>query len=714
MNARAVYEENFAGLLPLLARLDERLSAAVSAAEKLFAARAAGDLYRGLAVTPADVVAALGRVPGKPFLSTTSAIDDIEQTSNSLSVRRLRWLQRVYELSDFDLNALLLGLAPEVDLRYERLYAYLQDDVTRRRPSVDLALNLFCASAGEKWRERDRFSPDAPLLRHHLVEMTAHHEKSPLLARNYWLDEQIVRYLLLNDGMDSRLIPFCHLQDPRSHQSDQLLTPEITSRLRAIAARRISEPVRLSFIGPAHCGQTEAVAFLALEMNMQVLRADFAPSGSGPTLTGDVWQVLAREAWSRGALLHLAGIIPAKTDNATGRSDLWAALRTLSIAFVLEVECDRESGLYGPLATTRVHFSTPTVAQRERCWCQSLDGTSAELTKTSAPLLAERYRLNFSQIKEAAARGIAQHVSADSREAHVAVTLSAREQTRPAMAHFAALIKSERRWKDLVLPEDAVAQLREVCQQFTHRQQVFDDWGFGRKLSSGKGINVLFAGSPGTGKTMAAEVVANALALDLYKIDLAGVVSKYIGETEKNLEQIFNAASTANAILLFDEADALFGRRSEVKDARDRYANLEISYLLQKMEQYEGIAILATNLRENLDDAFVRRLAFIIHFPFPDEVYRRRIWASMWPSTTPLAGDVDLAALAKDLKLSGGHIRNVGLAAAFLAAADGGVVTMQHIRQASQREYQKLGKALATADQPAMAGRAQASKGLPA
>jgi SpoVK/Ycf46/Vps4 family AAA+-type ATPase len=227
-----------------------------------------------------------------------------------------------------------------------------------------------------------------------------------------------------------------------------------------------------------------------------------------------------------------------------------------------------------------------------------------------------------------------------------------------------------------------------------HQQRVLGTWGFDRKLSQGKGVNVLFAGPSGTGKTMAAEIIANELGLDLYKIDLSGIVSKYIGETEKNLDRIFRAAENANAILFFDEADALFGKRSEVRDSHDRYANLEISYLLQKMEAYAGIAILATNLRQNLDDAFVRRLAFTVHFPFPDETSRRRVWAGIWPAETPLAADVDLAFLARQFKLSGGNIKNIALAAAFLAAEDGGRVTMAHLLQATRREYQKLGKVL--------------------
>jgi SpoVK/Ycf46/Vps4 family AAA+-type ATPase len=237
-----------------------------------------------------------------------------------------------------------------------------------------------------------------------------------------------------------------------------------------------------------------------------------------------------------------------------------------------------------------------------------------------------------------------------------------------------------------------VTQLEEICEQVIHRHRVLDDWGFSRRLATGSATTALFVGPSGTGKTMAAEVLARELGLDLYKIDLAGVISKYIGETEKNLERIFAAAQHANAILFFDEAEALFGKRSEVSDAHDRYANIEIAYLLQRMEQYEGIAILATNLRQNMDEAFVRRLQFIVEFPFPDEASRARIWSVLFPREAPCAADIDFSTLARRVPLAGGNIKNVVFGAAFLAAADGSPIAMRHLIQAARREYQKMGK----------------------
>ena len=253
-------------------------------------------------------------------------------------------------------------------------------------------------------------------------------------------------------------------------------------------------------------------------------------------------------------------------------------------------------------------------------------------------------------------------------------------------------------WSDLVLPADRFAQLHEMCHHVRYGPIVYEQWGFDRKLSGGKGLNVLFAGQPGTGKTMAAEVLATDLGLELYKIDLSSVVSKYIGETEKNLEKIFREGQTSNAILFFDEADSLFGKRSQVKDSHDRYANIEISYLLQRMEEYDGIVILATNLRKNLDDAFIRRLHGAIEFPMPEEPDRLEIWQRTFPPEAPIAPDADFSFFAKQFKLSGGNIKNIVLESAFFAAQEGTSIGMSHLVRATRREHQKIGKLIHEAD----------------
>jgi len=267
-----------------------------------------------------------------------------------------------------------------------------------------------------------------------------------------------------------------------------------------------------------------------------------------------------------------------------------------------------------------------------------------------------------------------------------------RKQSREKLNSLARKIKPNYRWEDIILPSDQMEQLREIANYVAQYHTVYSDWGFGRKLSTGKGLNVMFAGVSGTGKTMAAEVIASALGIDLYKIDLSNIVSKYIGETEKNLDRIFHEGQASNAILFFDEADALFGKRSEVRDSHDRYANIEVAYLLQKMDEYEGIVILATNLRKNMDEAFARRMHYTLEFPIPEEADRYRIWQNIFPSEAPLSKDLDLKFMARQFKITGGNIRNIALNAAFLATMNGGVIETTALIRATKREFQKIGK----------------------
>ncbi len=314
--------------------------------------------------------------------------------------------------------------------------------------------------------------------------------------------------------------------------------------------------------------------------------------------------------------------------------------------------------------------------------------------------LSDRFRLTSEQIDNAVA--IANHtaqwqIACDEENVlHIHnLFAAARSQSGRDLATLSQKIVPKYGWHDIVLPPQQLSLLQELCNEAKYQYLVWNTWGFDRKLSLGKGLNVLFSGSPGTGKTMAAEVIAKELQLDLYKIDLSQIVSKYIGETEKSLNQVFTSASNSNAILFFDEADALFGKRSEVRDAHDRYANIETSYLLQKMEEYEGIAILTTNFRSNMDEAFSRRLRFIVEFALPGVKERRCIWERICPEQMPRSQDIDFDFLARQFELAGANIRNVVLRAAFLAADDKqGEVTMRHLILAIRREYQKMGKIL--------------------
>jgi len=351
-----------------------------------------------------------------------------------------------------------------------------------------------------------------------------------------------------------------------------------------------------------------------------------------------------------------------------------------------------------PLEVVTVPLHGLDFTDRRNVWKGQLEAAKIETPKTIDDLSA-LYRLGADEIHRAVNTASEQARLAGRPTSEDDLLEAARIQSSRDLGPMAQRIVPVHQWKYLILSGDRLAQLREIANQARYRHVVFDDWGFGASLSLGKGLSALFSGPPGTGKTMAAEVLANDLRLDLYKIDLSQVVSKYIGETEKNLGRVFSRARTGSCILFFDECDALFGKRTEVKDAHDRYANIEIAYLLQKIDEYDGLSILATNLRQNLDPAFTRRLTFIVDFPFPDEASRKRIWQTIWPAGVPLSRELDFEYIAHQFKLSGGSVKNVALGAAFLAAADGGTeVGTKHLVQAARRELEKMGRSMTRAE----------------
>jgi len=664
-----------------LRKLDASLLRMIEAAGSRTGRGPGEDPFRGLYVCEADVLRELTD-PGKP--------DSGVNAQPLAEGGYFKALAEIYRLSQFELDTLLIALAPEVDPRYERIFAYLQDDVSRRKPSVDLVLTLLCDSAADKLQERTVLAPSSPLLAYGLVRL-AGDELVPALRREVCLDARVASFLLGETGLDARLARFVHLSE--SSGGGVTANEGLLNIARRASAKR-SLP-RVYFRGSDEEEKRAAATAFAFELGAPLLIADTDRAARAAGQFPEWLDCLSRESLLRKAIVYLGGF-DLLTDDA--RDNALAAVRTFPGVVILsgarELRTNREQieGL------VTVPFEIPSSPERREAWETALIGRGVELRGPALNGLAECFRFNRSQIEDAAetAANLAEY------RGEVACVEHAFEAARVRSGHELASLTRKvvpvHGWDDLVLPVDAMEQLREICSRVAHRHQVLGEWGFENKLSGGKGVNALFQGHSGTGKTMAAEVVAHELQIDLYRIDLAGVVSKYIGETEKNLDRIFAAAETSNAILFFDEADALFGKRSEVRDSHDRYANLEISYLLQKMEQYEGVAILATNLRQNLDDAFLRRLTFTVQFPFPDEAGRRRIWSGIWPLETPLAPDVDAEWLAGRFQLSGGNIRNVAVAAAYLAVEDESVVTLAHILRAVRSEFQKMGKILTAAE----------------
>ena len=608
------------GLWQALSRLDRMLERAATAAD---AASASGsgtvEPYRGLYITAEDVHRLVARNPGEPLLAGGEAGQVTAMPAGS----RFPWLQHTFKLDMIELDILLIALAPETDLRYERLFAYLQDDVTRRRPTVDLALNLLCATREAKIAARGRFAPDAPLVRHKLLQLLPDGTgpQPPLLAHVMKLDDAVVRLLLGQTGLDQRLHAFARLETPVA--SGRAIDGRAADQAMA---RAIESGVRPHFYleGPASGEKHSAAERLSASLGAPILTVDLdkAPAASGEF--DAALDSIFREAQLVHAVVYLDDL------------DVLAAPDRVSAAQALQSWLDEFNGVViaageRPCAlrfqtVTSLPIAAPDFHERRAIWASALLGEGMSVDPQMIDELAARYGLSDRQIRQAVATTARQAAVQGSVPGPKDLAKASRLQAQRDPGTLARKIAPIYVWNDLVLPDDQVAQLKELCRQARHKHTVYGDWGFDRKLSLGKGLSALFSGPPGTGKTMAVEVIANDLGLDVYKTDLSQVVSKYIGETEKNLDRLFTEARAGNAILFFDECDALFGKRTTVQDAHDRYANIEISYLLQKLDEHDGLSILASNLRQNLDAAFTRRLTFIVEFPFPDEDSRRRIW----------------------------------------------------------------------------------------
>jgi SpoVK/Ycf46/Vps4 family AAA+-type ATPase len=709
------FEDSLEHLLAELERMDLKVRLQVSRMRPPPAGSAKGEL-RGLLISEEDMDDILATTAS--FRKTTSPSNDAaselfgenlrqveleierrkEQSLQRGITPRLERLRQIFCLTPFELDALLICLLPEFDLRYEKLYAYLQDDVTKKRPTTGLVLDIICSSFDEKLAVRSCFHPQGPLRKYQLLRLSDDSVASMVsqLARPLKVDDRIIAYLLGSDELDANLLPFVQVVLPQIELETLVLDEDVKARLVELTTNYVNAGSGLIwyFYGPLGAGKQTSAEALCRQLGLKLLTIDCPQILEANHASGMLVKLIFRESRLRNAAIYWDKFdVLAPNDSQhlfhiiAGEFQSCPCLVFLSgnnAWYPLDIRCP----------FLQVAFPMPDFAQRNRIWQGCLDGQSS-VSDAELAELAGKFRITAGQIEDAAAtaQGLALWRDPGSPAIHKEDLYTAcRQQSNHKLSQLASKITPRYAWADIVLPKDQLEQLREICNYVKYHHLVYGEWGFEHKLSLGKGLNILFAGPSGTGKTMAAEIMANELGLDLYRIDLATVVSKYIGETEKNLDKIFTEAADSNSILFFDEADAIFGKRSEVRDSHDRYANIEIAYLLQKMEEYQGIVILATNLRKNLDEAFARRMHFAVEFPLPEEADRYRIWQKAFPENAPLSEDMDLAFMARQFRITGGNIKNIALAAAFLAAEDSGIVTMEHLIRATKREYQKTGK----------------------
>ncbi|WP_436523578.1 ATP-binding protein [Actinoplanes sp. HUAS TT8] len=633
-----------------------------------------GDPLRGLHISDAAARRliedpAAGPLPDLVDQEALAAAEEIaDRAERAGRPVPLRHLVREFDLLPLDAEILLVAMLPDLDRRYEKLYGYLNDDVTRPRATVGLAIEL-CGVPPVLGAARARLTAGCPLVDGGLllVEDT----DRPFLTRTLRVPDRLLGHLLGDDRPDPRLARILH------PATDPGWEPAGAAGLAAA----IRAGHRLSYV---HDSTADDLAVVALtQAGRPALRLDLDAVATDPA-PAEIIAAAVREARLAGAGLVAGPVDPERVGALRGLLD--------AAAPVVLTGRSRWDPLWAEQAPVLV--TAPRVGpERAELWRAALGAPvedDVDVVRELSP-----YTLNAAQARRAAT--VATHLALIDGAKRVGaghIRAGVRSQNAAGLEQLARRVEPAVTFDDLVVPDEAGRQLRDLAARVRHREQVLGGWRLRPGGGRGRGVTALFAGDSGTGKTMSAEVIAADLGLDLYVVDLSTVVDKYVGQTEKNLERIFTEAAGVNGVLLFDEADAIFGKRSEVSDAHDRYANMESAYLLQRMESFDGVAILTTNLRANLDEAFIRRLDVIVDFPVPDQALRRSLWDHCLGTDLPRADDVDLDRCARLYELSGGAIRACAVTAGYLAAAAGGPVTMAQLVAAAEREYRKLGRLL--------------------
>ena len=671
------------------------------------------DEFRGLYVSDQQVDALLrDRTDSPETVNSTELANPAELTNRAIELHQLsrtllptedRWssLQDRFELTESEMDILVLALALEIHPKYEALFAYLNNDVTRKWPTCDLVLRLFAENAEEKLKLRELLLPSSRLFSNGLLQpvpLAAEHTVS--LSGGFHLAPEACHYLLhfssaigkVNDHL-TRLEPSTGWEQvslPPSQRLQLERLPNVLSRTSCCKERPL-----IVFVNHYGMGTEQIVQAICASLRKRLLMVSAERARATEEPMRSVLQSILIEQRLEGAGLYiydcdvLFGAEGAPTPEAHA---IMAALEDSHdpVFLTFDPHTHWRELLQGSHKLVFV-LEEPGFPERRRLW-KELGG--AAVSEELAEDLANRFVFGPGRIRDAIVMARDRCALQGQDEIPTAEDLleGARAQSDQSLGKLASPVRGAHGWSDLVLPPSTLRQLQEIKSAMQFRHRVYSEWGFDQRLVSGKGLKVLFSGPAGTGKTMTAGIIARDLGLDLYKIDLSGIVSKFIGETEKNLDRIFRASRSGNAILFFDEADALFGKRSEVKDAHDRYANIEVAYLLQKMEEHDGVVILATNLSRNMDDAFSRRMHYVVEFPLPNAVHRDRLWRGMFPPQAPLSEDVDFKFLSEQFPLPGGDIRNIVLSAAFLAAQDGSAIHMRHLVPALGRMMVKKGK----------------------
>ena len=598
---------------------------------------------------------------------------------------RLAQVGRRFGLTRAELDALVLVLAPELEARFERIVGYLHDDMTRRRVSVGLVVQVLARDDAGAAALRRGLAGAGTLVREGLLRRVEGEPAATSLSAPLVVAGRVIEFLQGSDEVDPQLRGVARAGGSSLRLAQLVLAEAVQTRLTALRERwRAGAADAVYLHGTAGSGRTAAIEAVCAELGLGVLRVD-----CGALAAAEFGAQLERVR--REALLGERVVVWEELDGLDEARRLQVVERMAAAPAVRAAYTGQSAWEPARAGVTALALERPGLRERRALWQAALARHGAELGEAALAEVVGLYGFAGGPIDELVGSAV-RHAGGEPRLSRAEIGAAVRRRSLRALGSLARPLARARGWDDLVLAADRKQILAEVCRHAQHRELVLEGWGFRGGLAGGRGLTALFTGASGTGKTLAAGLIAGQLGLDGYQIDLASVVSKYIGETEKQLARLFDEAEAASALLFFDEADALFGKRTEVRDAHDRHANIETSYLLQRLDSYDGVVLMASNFRKNMDEAFLRRLQFIVDFPVPEAAERLQIWRRVLPPALPRAADLDLEALASRFVLPGGNIRNIAVAAAFLAAEDGGPLAMRHLVAATRREFQKLGK----------------------
>ena len=601
-------------------------------------------------------------------------------------------LSQKFQLNLNELLIVLIALAPEFLPHYQQTFAFLQNDIRKKWPTVGLVISLLAETLTDKVLLREAFAPESKLKRVGLrigSELFKDSE-TPLIERPLKLDTTVVEYLLGHSKFSPQIAGYMSLIPATNQYKPVRVPPQFAEFVMDRLKNKMHEQAIFFFKGEVGTGKREVAKYVSHKLKRPLLIVSLFHLANTENFEEDLLAI-----FREGYLLTDKSVMFFEVDsNLFKRKELIKLFLKLLRAYpypkIISSRDDLQLiKLETDMALFLVEFQKPGYLDRLRIWEHSV-GRVTTAQDIDFSILANQYAFTAEQIERAVTLASRETEWAQRTLNHNDLLIASRQISNHEISRFVDKIEPRYGWEDIVLPTKSISQLRDIVRRVHLRHKVLGDWGFGEKVVRTQGIYALFHGESGTGKTMAAEIIANELGLDLYRVDLAAVVSKYIGETEKNLENIFSTSELCNSILFFDEADSIFGKRSEIQDSHDRYANLEVSYLLQRIEKYEGIVILATNFRSNIDQAFMRRLHVIVKFLLPDKEQRAKIWGNLIPAKAPTSKDIDFDYLSS-FKLSGGHIRNIVIQAAYLAAEKTQVIGMSHLIEATKLEHQKQG-----------------------